>query len=80
MIKREKNGFQFIPTLYELDIETFRKEKGQKKKKSNRSYFNFSFEVDMYLNKFRDGNFFLLTTLNLLKTTVKTAVETFTSV
>ena len=34
----------------------------------------------MYLNKFRDGNFFLLTTLNLLKTTVKTAVETFTSV
>ena len=30
---KEKNGLQFIPTLYELDIKTVHKEKGEKKKK-----------------------------------------------
>ena len=34
----------------------------------------------MDLKKLRNGNFCLLTTLNLSKTTVKTVVKTFTSV
>ena len=46
------------------------------KRKINGSYFNFSFEVDVDLEKLRDGNFCLLKTLDLLKTTVKTAVKT----
>ena len=46
------------------------------KRKINGSYFNFSFEVDADLEKLRDGNFCLLKTLDLLKTTVKTAIKT----
>ena len=80
MIKREKNGFQFIATLHELVIKTVRKEKGEKKKKRNKPYFNFSFKVDMDLRKLRDGNFCRLRTLNSLERTVKTAVKSFTSV
>ena len=79
-IKREKNGFQFIATLHELVFKTVRKEKGEKKRKRNRPYFNFSFKVDMDLRKLRDGNFCRLRTLNSLKTTVKTAAKSFTSV
>ena len=79
-IKREKNGFQFIATLHELVIKTVRKEKGEKKKKRNKPYFNFSFKVDMDLRKLRDGNFCRLRTLNSLERTVKTAVKSFTSV
>ena len=79
-IKREKNGFQFIATLHELVVKTVRKEKREKKRKTIRPYFNFSFEMDEELKKFRDGNFFLPITLNSLKRTVKTAVKSFTSV
>ena len=80
MIKRKKKCFSVHSNIVWTRYWNFSQRKGTKQKKSNRPYFNFSFEVDMYLNKFRDGNFFPLTTLNLLKTTVKTAVETFTSV
>ena len=36
--------------------------------------------MDVDLKKLRDGNFCLLVTLNSLKTTVKTAEKSFTSV
>ena len=57
------------------------KEKREKKKtKRNRLYFSFSFKADVDLGKLRDGNFCQSKTLNLLKTTVKTAVKPFTPV
>ena len=67
-------------TWYKLVIKTAQREKGEKKTKRNRLYFSFSFKADVDLGKLRDGNFCQSKTLNLLKTTVKTAVKPFTPV
>ena len=55
------------------------KEKREKKKKTNIPYFSSSFEVDVDLENYV-MEIFVYLKLNLLKTTVKTAVKPFTLV
>ena len=74
-LKRKKTVFSPSQHYMNLLLKLLKK-KRKKKRKINGSYFNFSFEVDADLEKIRDGNFCLLKTLDLLKTTVKTAIKT----
>ena len=60
-------------------LKLLKEKREKKKKKTNRPYFSSSFEVDVDLENYV-MEIFVYLKLNLLKTTVKTAVKPFTLV